>query len=97
MKFMLKCYDEILHLKYRNLGQILHVDKTCFLWPGHIYEMYRVEKFLKNVRFAKFVPHGLVQFVTLNNCQLSIIFRCFTLKSFDSFCNDLAKHDCDFV
>ena len=34
---MLCCHDEILHLKDRNLGQILHVDKTCFLRPGHIY------------------------------------------------------------
>ena len=37
MKFVLKCYqDEILHFKDQNLGQNLHVDKTCFLRPGHI-------------------------------------------------------------
>ena len=34
---MLYCQDEILHFKDQNLGQILHVDKTCFLRPGHKY------------------------------------------------------------
>ena len=34
---ILFCSDEILHFKDRNLGQILRVDKTCFLRPGHIY------------------------------------------------------------
>ena len=34
---ILFCHDEILHFKDRNVGQILHVDKTCFLRPGHIY------------------------------------------------------------
>ena len=34
---MLCLQDEILHFKDRNLGQILHVDKTCFLRPGHIF------------------------------------------------------------
>ena len=33
---MLCCYDEILHLKNQNLGQISHVDKSCFLRHGHI-------------------------------------------------------------
>ena len=33
---MLCCQDEILHFKDQNLGQILRVDKTCFLRPGHI-------------------------------------------------------------
>ena len=32
---ILFCQDEILHFKDRNLGQILRVDKTCFLRPGH--------------------------------------------------------------
>ena len=36
---ILFCHDEILHFKDRNLGQILHVDKTCFLRPGHIYSV----------------------------------------------------------
>ena len=36
---MLYCYDEILHFKDQNLGQILRVDKTCFLRPGHIYDV----------------------------------------------------------
>ena len=34
---ILFCHDEILHFKDRNLGQILHVNKTCFLRPGHKY------------------------------------------------------------
>ena len=34
---ILFCHDEILHFKDPNLGQILRVDKTCFLRPGHIY------------------------------------------------------------
>ena len=34
---MLCSQDEIWHFKDRNLGQILHVDKTCFLRPGHIF------------------------------------------------------------
>ena len=34
---ILFCHDEILHFKDRNLGQILRVDKTCFLRPGHIF------------------------------------------------------------
>ena len=34
---MLCCQDEILHFKNQHLGQILRVDKTCFLRPGHIY------------------------------------------------------------
>ena len=29
--------NELLNLKDRNLGQILSVDKTCFLRPGHKY------------------------------------------------------------
>ena len=33
-------YNELLNLKDRNLGQILSVDKTCFLRPGHIYCTY---------------------------------------------------------
>ena len=40
MKFVLRCYaccqNDILHFKDRNLVQILHVDKTCFLRPSHI-------------------------------------------------------------
>ena len=28
---------ELLHFKVFKLGQILHVDKICFLRPGHIY------------------------------------------------------------
>ena len=32
-------YNELLNLKDRNLGQILSVDKTCFLRPGHIYSL----------------------------------------------------------
>ena len=28
--------NELLNLKDQNLGQILSVDKTCFLRPGHI-------------------------------------------------------------
>ena len=33
--------NELLRLKDQNLDQILHVDKTCFLRPGHIcsYEL----------------------------------------------------------
>ena len=30
--------NELQNLKDRNLGQILSVDKTCFLRPGHIYK-----------------------------------------------------------
>ena len=26
---------DLLHFKVFKLGQILHVDKTCFLRPGH--------------------------------------------------------------
>ena len=33
---ILFCHDEILYFKDQNLGQILRVDKTCFLRPGHI-------------------------------------------------------------
>ena len=29
--------NELLNLKDQNLGQILSVDKTYFLRPGHIY------------------------------------------------------------
>ena len=28
---------KLLHFKLSKLGQILHVDKTCFPRPGHIY------------------------------------------------------------
>ena len=44
-KFVLKCY--VAKMRYcilktkQNLGQILRVDKTCFLRPGHIYCMLK--------------------------------------------------------
>ena len=28
---------KLLHVKISKLGQVLHVDKTCFPRPGHIY------------------------------------------------------------
>ena len=31
---------KLLHFKCSKLGQILHVDKTCFPRPGHIYMVY---------------------------------------------------------
>ena len=50
IKFLIDCciYDDILdmiemtdkkllHVKLSKSGQILHVDKTCFPRPGHIY------------------------------------------------------------
>ena len=39
LKFVLKCYVatmRLLHFKDQNLGQILRVDNTYFLRPGHI-------------------------------------------------------------
>ena len=36
---MLCCQVEILHLKDCKLHQILCVDKTCFLRPGHLYRI----------------------------------------------------------
>ena len=28
---------KLLHFKLSKSGQILHIDKTCFPWPGHNY------------------------------------------------------------
>ena len=46
---MLCCQVEILHLKDQNLGQILHVDKTCFLRPGHIFTCSTTQKFVASL------------------------------------------------
>ena len=31
---------KLLHFKLSKSGQILHVDKTCFPRPGHIYSQH---------------------------------------------------------
>ena len=59
---ILFCHDEILHFKDRNLGQILRVDKTCFLRPSHIYIVdrgnFRIQAFIEGVLQTKFGTKG---------------------------------------
>ena len=70
---ILFCHDEILHFKDQNLGQILHVDKTCFLRPGHKYLSYVTKicfqkwpKFFVNKLFVNYPLYGTL-FTDIHN------------------------------